>query len=181
MIRKIAVVIFCITFTACLVDTKKVMAEYEKETKLAIMAELIQDWPNAELHYNAALKEAEKIPWNDGIFTAKQKLGDVYSNENKIAEAEKSYVEAKDLCKKELMCKGLDGIYDALVRFYIYYAKTPEKAENVMDDMVTMKARLRSGADLRMRFKGYANDMRTAGFYKEADFLNQYINQMPDR
>lgn len=181
MIRKIAAVIFCAMCMACLVDTKKAIAEYEKEIKLAITAELIHDWPTAELHYNAALKAAETIPWNDGIFTAKQKLGDVYSSQNKIAEAEKSYVEARDLCKKELMCKGLDGIYDALVHFYIYYAKTPEKAENVMDDMVTMKARLRSGADLRMRFKGYAGDMRTAGFYKEADFLTQYINQMPER
>jgi tetratricopeptide (TPR) repeat protein len=181
MLKRIAVVLFCAAAVACLVDTKKAMAEYEKETKIAIAAELIQDWPNAELHYNAALKAAETIPWNDGIFTAKQKLGDVYSQENKIAEAEKSYVEARDLCKKDLMCKGLDGIYDVLVRFYIYYAKSPEKAENVMDDMVTMKARLRSGADLRMRFKGYAGDMRLAGFNKEADFLNQFINQMPER
>jgi len=166
---------------ACLVDTKKAMAEYEKETKVAAAAELIQDWPNAELHYNAALKAAETIPWNDGIFTAKQKLGDVYSKQKKIAEAEKSYIEAKDLCKSEVLCRGLDGIYDALVHFYIYTARSPEKAEKVMDDMVTVKSRLRSGADIKMRFRGYAANMRTAGFHKEADFLTQYINQMPDR
>lgn len=181
MMRKIAIVLFCVTCLACLANNKEAMQDYEKHTKLAITAELIEDWPPAELHYNAALKTAEGIQWAQGIASAKEKLGDVYSRQNKIAEAEKAYIESKDVCKKELMCATLDSVFDKLVLFYIYQARSPEKAENVMDEMVTIKGRLRRGEDIRMRFRGYAGDMRTAGFAKEADFLNQYINQMPDR
>lgn len=181
MLKRIAVILFGIICMACLADNKKALEEYEKETKEAILAELIEDWPNAGKHYNAALKTAEGIQWTQGIVAAKEKLGDVYSRGNKIAEAEKAYVESKDICKKDLMCKNIDSIYDKLVLFYIYYGQSPEKAENVMDEMVTIKERLRRGQDIRDRFSGYAGDMRTAGFHKEAEFLNQYINQMPDR
>lgn len=181
MVTKIAVILFCLACMACLADNKKAMQDYEKETKEAIKAELMEDWPNAGIHYNAALKTAEVIEWTQGIATAKEKLGDVYSRQNKLAEAEKAYLESKEVCIKDLMCATLDSIYDKLVLFYIYSARSPEKAEKVMDEMVTIKGRLRRGEDIRMRFRGYAGDMRTAGFAREADFLNQYINQMPDR
>lgn len=164
---------------ACAVDNKKAMQDYEGETKEAILAELIEDWPNAEKHYAAALGHAEKIKWAQGISTAKEKLADVYARSNRIAEAEKGYLEVKDACKSDLMCPNLDALYDKIVLFYIYQARTPQKAEKIMDDMVTMKLRLQR-RDLRDRFRGYTSDMRTAGFNKEANFLIQYIAQMPN-
>lgn len=177
--KEIAVVLFCALCMACLVDNKKAMQDYEQETKEAIAAELIEDWPNAEKHFSAALVIAEKIKWAQGTSMAKEKLGDVYAKTNRIAEAEKGYLEVKDACKSNLICPNLDALYDKIVLFYIYQARTPRKAEKIMDDMATMKLRLQR-RDLQSRFLGYANDMRTAGFNEEANFLIKYITQMPN-
>lgn len=176
--KRTVIFVFLLTCIAC-VDNKKAMQDYERETKEAILAELIEDWPTAEKHYTAALGVAEKMKWLEGIAGAKEKLGDVYAKTNRIIEAEKAYLECKDTCKKNLMCKNLDALYDKIVLFYIYQARAPRKAEKIMDDMVTMKLRLQRN-DLRDRFLGYSNDMRTAGFNDEANFLIKYVAQMPN-
>jgi tetratricopeptide (TPR) repeat protein len=179
MIRKIAIAVFCIACFACLQDNKAALEEYNKEIKEAVTAELVEDWPNAEKHYTSALAAARKMKWVAGTAAAEQKLGDVCSRSNKIAAAETYYVEAKDICRKDWTCKGIDELYQKLILFYIYYGRQPDKAQAVMDEMVSIKERLNDGGDLKFKFRGYVSDMRTAGFDREADRLMEHINQMP--
>ena len=127
MIRKIAVVLFCLTFMACLVDNKKAMAEYEKRQKRPYRRSLSRTGRMPRYITMPRSRPPKQFNGTRGYPTAKEKLGDVYSRENKIAEAEKAYVEVKDICKKDLMCKNLDGIYDKLVLFYIYYGQIAGK------------------------------------------------------
>ncbi len=123
--------IICLLFAGCSSyknTAKEDLEAFNRESQAAMTAELVEDWGTAAVHYEEALKIAEKMKWGVGIAGAKQKLGDMYGRKSNIL-AEKFYTEAKDECKPNPLCDPIDPFYDKLVLFYIYQAHDPKKAK----------------------------------------------------
>lgn len=143
--------------------------------KEAELAEKRGDFVSAEKSYESALVLAEESNWQSGVVTAKQNLAAMSVLKKDYVRAETLLKEAKGQCRADHACAGLDTLYDDLIFLYLFELKDIVKVEAIIDEVIAERAVLSSRVDIPNKLKKYSSEMRTAGFEKAADRLDDIL------
>jgi len=143
--------------------------------KEAELAEKRGDFVSAEKSYESALILAERSNWPSGVVTAKQNLAAMSVLKKDYVRAETLLKEAKGQCRADHACAGLDTLYDDLIFLYLFELKDIVKVEAIIEEVIAERAVLSSRMDIPNKLKKYSSEMRTAGFEKAADRLDDIL------
>ena len=164
------IIVFVLLGSACFQNIDTTISSFEDYIQLANASEKEGNYKDAEKYYLAAMDVAQKSDWIDGVVTAKSNLGAVYMAQKKTGDAERSFIEAKNLCKPRL-CKGLENLYDQLIFFYLFNLKDAAKAEINIVEILSNPEFLPIGSDMNTKVKKYVDEMKTAGFADESNLI----------
>jgi tetratricopeptide (TPR) repeat protein len=171
MVKLILLISISLSICACFPDTYGGMKDFNREIAEAEKAELKGDYQLAKQKYFAALMIAERIEWSNGKITATGNLAEMYILEKNYNEGEKLLLEAKELCKSSSDCYGLGGFYDSLMFFYLFDLKDINKAESIVEEVVSVRQKVSDDMDIKVRLNKYAEEMRQSNFEPQSQAL----------
>jgi tetratricopeptide (TPR) repeat protein len=171
MLKLILFLLLCVSCSGCFPDTYGGMKDFQEKISAAERAFKVEDYRKAEQYYLSAGEIAEKINWNGGVVTAKQGLASLYSVEKKYKEAESLLIAAKQVCRNDSNCSGLDSIYDDLMFLYLFDLKEIKLAQNTVEEIILLKKEFPQDKKNKYDIRKYAGEMKTAGFEKESNDL----------